>query len=88
MQSYAILLGRKAAPATSGAASIQLANVRLDFVALPPAADAGGLAGLAFAAGDLAKARHLLERRAMRVHMADVAACTLQRTRRTALRSR
>ena len=71
MQSYAILLGQKARPATSGAASIQLANVRLDFVALPSASDAGGLAGLAFAAGDLAKARHLLERRAMRVHMAD-----------------
>lgn len=71
MQSYAILLGQKAQPATSGAATIQLANVRLDFVALPSASDAGGLAGLAFAAGDLAKARHLLERRAMRVHMAD-----------------
>ena len=71
MQSYAILLGQKARPATSGAASIQLANVRLDFVTLPSASDAGGLAGLAFAAGDLAKARHLLDRRAVRVHMAD-----------------
>lgn len=63
---YATLLGRP--PASEGlAACMQLANVRLEFVAKPSAAGEG-LAGVAFAVGDLTKARHLLERRALRVH--------------------
>ena len=49
---------------------MQLANVRLEFVAKPSSADEG-LAGIAFAVGDLAKAQHLLERRGMRLHLAD-----------------
>ena len=69
LQSYAALLGH--APAADGApARMQLANVRLEFVAKPSSAGEG-LAGLAFAAGDLGKARQLLERRGMRLHLAD-----------------
>ena len=69
LQSYAALLGHS--PAADGTnAQMQLANVRLEFVAKPSSADEG-LAGVAFAAGDLAKARHLLERRGMRLHLAD-----------------
>lgn len=68
-QSYAVLFGHS--PAAEGAnAQMQLANVRLEFVAKPSSADEG-LAGIAFAVGDLAKARHLLERRGMRLHLAD-----------------
>jgi catechol 2,3-dioxygenase-like lactoylglutathione lyase family enzyme len=68
-QSYAVLLGHE--PAADGTnAQMQLANVRLEFVAKPSSAD-DGLAGIAFAVGDLAKAQHLLERRGMRLHLAD-----------------
>ena len=72
-QSYAALLGRDVErSAQAGApASVQLANVRLDFAAASPTSGSEGLAGLTFAVDDLAKARHLLERRAMRMHMAD-----------------
>jgi catechol 2,3-dioxygenase-like lactoylglutathione lyase family enzyme len=69
-QSYALLLGRAVEGSPAGA-SIRLANVRLDFAAAFPPSGSEGLAGLTFAVGDLAKARHLLERRGMRVHMAD-----------------
>ena len=69
LQSYAALLGH--APAADDTpARMQLANVRLEFVAKPSSADEG-LAGVAFAVADLAKARHLLERRGMRLHLAD-----------------
>jgi catechol 2,3-dioxygenase-like lactoylglutathione lyase family enzyme len=67
-QSYSELLGR-ALGAERAPACMQLANVRLEFVAKASSADEG-LAGVAFAVDDLAKARHLLERRAMRVHLA------------------
>lgn len=68
-QAYAVLLGHS--PAAEGAnARMQLANVRLEFVAKPSSADEG-LAGIAFAVGDLGKARHLLERRGLRLHLAD-----------------
>jgi catechol 2,3-dioxygenase-like lactoylglutathione lyase family enzyme len=68
-QSYAVLLGHS--PAAEGAhAQMQLANVRLEFVAKPSSADEG-LAGIAFAVGDLAKAQHLLERRGLRLHLAN-----------------
>lgn len=68
-QAYAVLLGHS--PAAEGApARMQLANVRLEFVAKPSSADEG-LAGIAFAVADLAKARHLLQRRGMRLHLAD-----------------
>ena len=66
-QSYAALLGRHAG-VEGGHPCFQLSNVRLEFA--PTTAFAGdGLAGLAFAVCDLAKARHLLERRAMRMHL-------------------
>ena len=69
LQSYAALLGH--APAAEGTnARLQLANVRLEFVAKPSSADQG-LAGIAFATGGLGKARHLLERRGLRLHLAD-----------------
>lgn len=67
-QSYAALLG---CPASSSP-HMQLANVRLEFVAKPSSADEG-LAGLAFAVGDLAKTQHLLERRGLRLHLAGAA---------------
>lgn len=68
-QSYAVLLGHS--PAAGGTnAQMQLANVRLEFVAKPSSADEG-LAGIAFAVGDLGRACHLLERRGLRVHLAD-----------------
>ena len=68
-QSHAVLFGHS--PAAGGAnARMQLANVRLEFVAKPSSADEG-LAGIAFAVGDLSKAQHLLERRGMRLHLAD-----------------
>lgn len=68
-QAYAVLLGHS--PAAEGAnARMQLANVRLEFVAKPSSVDEG-LAGIAFAVGDLVKARHLLERRGLRLHLAD-----------------
>ena len=70
LQSYAALLGHS--PAADGTnAQMQLANVRLEFVAKPSSVDEG-LAAIAFAAGDLAKARHLLERRGMRLHLARI----------------
>jgi catechol 2,3-dioxygenase-like lactoylglutathione lyase family enzyme len=67
-QSYAALLGCAPGPA-SVPLSLQLANTRLRFVARPSAVG-DGLAGMAFAVRDLTKAKHLLERRAMRVHLA------------------
>lgn len=68
-QSHAMLLGH--APAADGTnAQMQLANVRLEFVAKRSSAD-DGLAGIAFAVGDLAKAQRLLERRGLRLHLAD-----------------
>ncbi len=67
-QSYAALLG---CPAGSSPC-MQLANVRLEFVAKPSSADEG-LAGLAFAVGDVAKAQRLLERRGLRLHLAGIA---------------
>jgi catechol 2,3-dioxygenase-like lactoylglutathione lyase family enzyme len=71
-QSYATLFGRDVERQAKGlTASVQLANVRLDFAAVASASSGEGLAGLAFAVADLAKARHLLGRRAMRLHMAD-----------------
>ena len=42
----------------------------LEVVAKPSSADQG-LAGIAFATGGLGKARHLLERRGLRLHLAD-----------------
>jgi catechol 2,3-dioxygenase-like lactoylglutathione lyase family enzyme len=68
LQSYATLLGCR--PAAAGwPPRLPLANMSLAFVAKPPSSDEG-LAGVAFAVGDLAKAQHLLQRRAMRVHPA------------------
>lgn len=67
-QSYAALLGLSLHAEVRS--SIQLANVRIEFAAKPSSAEEG-LAGLAFAVTDLVKAQHLLERRAMRVHLAD-----------------
>src|SRR5437764_4001504 len=64
---YEVLLGRRANnPAQSAAAapSIQLANVRLEF-AIATNGTADGLSTLAFTVADTAKARHLLERRAL-----------------------
>lgn len=68
-QSYAALLGHSSA-AEGTSAPMQLANVRLAFVAKPSSADEG-LAGIAFAVADLDKARHLLQRRGMRLHLED-----------------
>ena len=68
-QSYAALLGHPLA-VKGTPAQMQLANVRLEFVAKPSSADEG-LAGIAFAVGDLAKAQHLLERRGLRLHLAN-----------------
>jgi catechol 2,3-dioxygenase-like lactoylglutathione lyase family enzyme len=71
-QAYATLLARGPGARAAGVpASVQLANARLDFVAAPAGQGSDGLAGLTFATGDLAKAQHLLQRRAMRVYMAD-----------------
>jgi catechol 2,3-dioxygenase-like lactoylglutathione lyase family enzyme len=71
---YEVLLGHRAdRPGASGSAaraSFQLANVRLEFVAAA-AGVTEGLSALAFAAADLDKARHLLERRALRPMKGD-----------------
>jgi catechol 2,3-dioxygenase-like lactoylglutathione lyase family enzyme len=69
---HATLLGRgPAAHAASAPSPLQLANVRLEFAAASAERGSAGLAGLTFAVADLAKAQHLLQRRAMRVHMAE-----------------
>ena len=67
-QSYAALLGYS--PAIEPCSSMQLANVRIEFAAKASSAE-DGLAGISFAVADLGKAQHLLERRAMRVHLVD-----------------
>jgi catechol 2,3-dioxygenase-like lactoylglutathione lyase family enzyme len=63
LQDYATLLGR----APVGAA-LNVANTRLEIIE-KPSFGSEGVAEMAFAVGDLAKARNLLERRAMRVHL-------------------
>jgi catechol 2,3-dioxygenase-like lactoylglutathione lyase family enzyme len=68
-RSYAVLLGHSPAAASANA-QMQLANVRLEFVAKPSSAEEG-LAAIAFAVGDLAKGQHLLERRGLRLHLAN-----------------
>jgi catechol 2,3-dioxygenase-like lactoylglutathione lyase family enzyme len=71
---YEVLLGRRAdRPARNGEvawASIQLANMRLDLTTTTAGAP-DCLSALAFAVADLAKARQLLERRALRPARAD-----------------
>jgi catechol 2,3-dioxygenase-like lactoylglutathione lyase family enzyme len=62
-QDYATLLGR-----ISAGAALGLSNTRLEIVP-KPSFGAEGLAEMAFAVADLAKARNLLERRAVRVHL-------------------
>jgi catechol 2,3-dioxygenase-like lactoylglutathione lyase family enzyme len=64
--SYATLLDQK--PAASP--FLHVSNAGLEFVSKPAGAD-DGLAGLAFAAADLAKAQNLLERRGLRVLLGD-----------------
>jgi len=66
---YASLLGQGPL-VPPGRTTLQVANARVEFVARNAGTDEG-LAGLAFAVDDLAKAKHLLERRAMRVLLAD-----------------
>jgi hypothetical protein len=71
---YEMLLGRRADRSTvSGSparACFQLANMRLDLAAATAGA-AEGLCALVFAVADVDKARHLLERRALRLTKAD-----------------
>ena len=63
LQDYATLLGR-----TPAGAALSVANARLEVVE-KPSFGAEGLAEMSFAVTDLAKARNLLERRALRVHL-------------------
>ena len=63
LQDYATLLGR-----TPGEAILSVANSRLEIMQ-KPSFGAEGLAEMSFAVTDLAKARNLLERRALRVHL-------------------
>lgn len=63
LQDYATLLGR-----TSGGAILNVANTRLEIMQ-KPSFGAEGLAEMSFVVADLAKARNLLERRALRVHL-------------------
>lgn len=65
---YQVLLGRRA----SGA-SFQLANMRLDVRAKAAVGD-GGLATLAFATADIAKAQRLLQQRALPISVAETGA--------------
>lgn len=66
---YASLLGQGPSVPREGT-TLQVANARLEFAARNAGTDEG-LAGLTFAVDDLAKAKHLLERRSMRVLLAD-----------------
>ncbi|TMJ70745.1 MAG: VOC family protein, partial [Alphaproteobacteria bacterium] len=65
---YEMLLGRRAdrsaASGSPAGGSFQLANMRLEF-AIATNGTADGLSTLAFTVADTAKARHLLERRAL-----------------------
>ena len=63
LQDYATLLGR-----TPGEAILSVANSRLEIMQ-KPSFGAEGLAEMSFAVTDLAKARNLLERRALRLHL-------------------
>jgi catechol 2,3-dioxygenase-like lactoylglutathione lyase family enzyme len=67
VQDYATLLGR-----TPAGAVLSVANTRLEVIE-KPSFGVEGLAEMTFAVGDLAKARNLLERRAMRVHLEEAA---------------
>ena len=63
VQDYATLLGRAAL-----GTALNLSNAGLEIIE-KPSFGSEGLAEMTFAVADLAKARNLLERRAMRVHM-------------------
>jgi catechol 2,3-dioxygenase-like lactoylglutathione lyase family enzyme len=63
LQDYAALLGR-----TPGGGIFSVANTRLEIMQ-QPSFGVEGLGEMTFAVADLEKARNLLERRAMRVHL-------------------